>query len=68
MTMGDYEVIGWSYILFVKPDGSVRTGRNTLNLYNPPLKRPPLDESNVITSNILVIIIWNQIRLFIVRF
>jgi len=48
MTMGDYEVIGWSYILFVKPDGSVRTGRNTLNLFNPPLKRPPLDESNVI--------------------
>lgn len=48
MTMGDYEVIGWSYIVFVKPDGSVRTGRNTLNLFNPPLKRPPLDESNVI--------------------
>ncbi|CAD8165584.1 unnamed protein product [Paramecium pentaurelia] len=52
MTMGDYEVIGWSYILFVKPDGSVRTGRNTLNLFNPPLKRPPLDESNLSQSGI----------------
>ncbi len=48
MTMGDYEVIGWSYIEFVKPDGNIRVGRNTLNLYNPPLKRPPLDESTVI--------------------
>ncbi|CAD8068103.1 unnamed protein product [Paramecium sonneborni] len=41
-----------SFILFVKPDGSVRTGRNTLNLYNPPLKRPPLDESNLSQSGI----------------
>lgn len=51
MTMGDYEVIGWSYIEFVKSDGTVRVGRNTLNLYNPPLKRPPLDES-IVKNNI----------------
>jgi hypothetical protein len=57
--MGDYEVIGWSYIEFVKPDGNIRVGRNTLNLYNPPLKRPPLDESTVIKYNIIVIIIRN---------
>lgn len=67
--MGEYEVIGWSYILFVKPDGSVRTGRNTLNLFNPPLKRPPLDESNVIHYYYyyyLVITIRCKIRLFII--
>ncbi|CAK73236.1 unnamed protein product (macronuclear) [Paramecium tetraurelia] len=66
MTMGDYEVIGWSYIIFVKQDGSVRTGRSTLNLFEPPLKRPPLDESNEWYQSILVNTILNQIGLFFV--
>ncbi|CAD8150672.1 unnamed protein product [Paramecium octaurelia] len=39
-------------IIFVKPDGSVRTGRNTLNLFETPLKRHQQDESNLSQSGI----------------
>lgn len=47
LTLGDYEVIGWYYVELSTSAGEVRVGKNSINLYNPPLRRPPLDSQNV---------------------
>lgn len=39
----DFKLIGWNYIKVCRPDGSIRSGLYNLELFEPPIKRPPVD-------------------------
>lgn len=39
----EYELFGWTFFKINNADGSIKTGRFTTKLFEPPLRKPPLD-------------------------
>ena len=42
-TKKDFQVIGWNFIKVNRPNGSIRAGLYNVELYEPPVKKPPYD-------------------------
>lgn len=43
----EFELFGWLFHKLNNQDGSVRTGRYTMKLLQPPMRRPPIDPDKV---------------------
>lgn len=43
----EFELFGWLFFKLSNQDGSLRTGRYTLKLLEPPMRRPPVDPDKV---------------------
>lgn len=43
----EFELFGWLFFKLNNQDGSLRSGRYTLKLLEPPIKRPPVDPEKV---------------------
>ena len=58
----EFEVKGWQFLKLTDKDGNFITGRYKMKLYEPPLRRPPIDLTKVKEKDVVIDFAMHEFR------